>query len=221
MLNAGIRNFGLPFAAYASKWRQVWSAVWSLFGELPHSHADPMCKNIGRIYYLPYISYPAGPDGDFEFDFDEFEEGKELNVEELLQVYATLPAKEEADNAVKSGLFHIEQLEPLVKRLGRGESGTYAQNKAWVKKLMVGAPLPFEQGERHVSFTQLCKVVADFFPNIDPTVLYRVVFKASVTRMNQEGDPADPITAKEIIELLAGAQEKWHAKKERDKEEQT
>lgn len=215
----------LPFSRPVTpeEWPAVWEGVYRLLGSIEDDKgvskgfADKSCKNVGRIYYLPYLDYP-GQDGQFEHDFATSEDGPSLDVDTFLANYQVEKNQKEVPAVAGSFVFHIDQLNPIIKKLAKSESGVHAQVAAWLKKIVKGDPLPFPVGQRHESYKLICKILGDHFFNVDTNHLYKTTLARSVIQLNQE-TPEDPIEDQDVINLLSGAQEKYREVLEKRKEE--
>jgi len=235
----------VPFnrAVEPKEWDVVWASLYETFGQLSGgSVADAACKNVGRIYYMPYLSYPAGADGMWEHDIVIYNHGLALDVDDLKDVgksAAVVPAvvpgaapgpvpgaapKETQFSDVPLMREHLKGLiSKLTKKSGSGdrqEEYFSAACAAWLKDIRAGKEtrmrLP-EEGHRHNGFwLPLTLALGEYFIDRTPEEIFDAFLKVLLIRVNQEKEDkaSKPTEAKEVLDLLRGAQQLARRKQE-------
>ena len=209
----------IPFnrAVAPQEWNLLWGAMVARYGHLPGgSTCDASCKNIGRIYYLPYLE---GPVETHENDFVLVSEGHPLNVDDLKDEAADAKATSTTDSPGKAPLVSLtpESLQPLLKRLKKSTDPTHVQACLWLPKLMKGAEIGFKEGEGHPSWLLLTKIIGEEFLKVPAEQLFEVFFQKSLARENQRVNADEQMRRAEVVRALAGAQNKALEAKEEER----
>jgi hypothetical protein len=200
------------------EWPIVWAELAHRYSNLPGgSVADTACKNVGHIYYLPYV------DSDPEYRDDDFvliNDGAKLNVDDMKDQAATrAPAAKPQEEPVPVGIT-MDRLTPLIKKLKKSKNDLHAQVAGWLQRVVEDKPLNFAQGEKHNSWRLLTQIIAEEFSKYPAKSLFQSFLARALARENQEAMPDDPDTvggASDVIRLISGAQSKHQERLEEER----
>lgn len=168
---------------------QEWKTVWSKFVNFFNAPTDPSCKDSGRAYYGAFA--PPGTEREQEFVIFT---GRALDVDALRTVAG--PARAQGVDKIERG-----RLERLAARWRRSKDEWRATMGETLSRVCKGEPFA-ENGAVDLTLFQLCRDLAQAFPNASPMSLAEH-FAPSLSLMAYDGK--EPHTVEEVAAKIERA----------------